>query len=137
MLSFKEWLYETEMNEGWQDWGKKAALGGALLSAGMGIGRLTNTGDDIPSSSVTYPAATQFIQQRSQRALDTATRNQDGTYSVTVMKRGGPLSSFDAERLPQNRANMILLRALKGNGRTSIINKKDNGKTITYTYKLS
>jgi hypothetical protein len=38
-MKFKEWLETTHpevLEEGWKDWGKKVAIGGALLGAGLG-----------------------------------------------------------------------------------------------------
>jgi hypothetical protein len=57
-MNYQEWLMENhpEFFEGFGDWAKKAAVGAALMGAGVGIGR---NWDGNPAANANNPAMTQ------------------------------------------------------------------------------
>lgn len=60
IMTFEEWMLKNhpeKLDEDWRQWAKKAALGGALLGAGMGLGKMSGTSD----SPISQPT----IQQQS------------------------------------------------------------------------
>jgi hypothetical protein len=62
-MTFEEWIIENHpefYDEGWRDWAKKAALGGALVGAGLGIGQQMGGQPTTPTQS---PAAVQDVEQ--------------------------------------------------------------------------
>lgn len=63
MKTFQEWLKQTDeeiySEIDWKKVARNAAMGGALVGAGIGLGR---RGGDVPSQQVTYPAAAQFVE---------------------------------------------------------------------------
>lgn len=131
MIKFEEWIKNTHpelYDEGWKDWAKSAALVGALASGT----RLYNT---VNSDNSAPPAVQQQMQAQNQNQLNKPIQNADGSYSVTVAKRGGSLGKFEEERLTQAKADMLMRQLYRGPG-LSTLGKQDNGNTITYKFKL-
>lgn len=100
MQTFEEWLelnHPEILDESWRDFGKKVAIGGALLGAGMGLGRGTAPDDRIPSMSVTSPDATKFLPSSQEEQPNQASNKMDNTRFQNLIKR------LDRKRIERNK----------------------------------
>lgn len=103
MQTFEEWLelnHPEMLDESWRDFGKKVAIGGALLGAGMGLGRGTvpsRTDDRIPSMSVTSPNAANFLPSSQEEQPNQASNKMHNTRFQNLINR------LDRKRIERNK----------------------------------
>jgi len=74
-MNFTDWLMEQDLDEGWQDWAKRAAVGGAMLAGGLGMSG--------QAQSATSPDAAQYVQPQAGNTMSPYSYNSEiGKYTV-------------------------------------------------------
>jgi hypothetical protein len=139
-MNFEEWVQKQhsdfEIEEGWKDWAKKAAVSGALLGAGLGIGKGLHNN---PPETANQPIA----QNQTQPTQTDIMRKGD---QIVVVGRsriiGKSIGQSDTITLQHTKkdAMMKVAKLLKTNnfpayGMTVIEKKMENG-VMTVKYRL-
>lgn len=113
MKTFEQWVSETHpefLDENWKTWTKNAALGGALLGAGVGIGKFNSPSDQQQTNTTQDPLDVMRQQLIQSGTSPEAVRRMNPTQIQTLFQhkqkigkiKGGQSTFGQNTRMPFN-----------------------------------